>query len=112
MNLRRKGMIDTGRLINSVRYEIYTKGQSVGVNIGSFGTPYAAIHEFGGEFTNEMRRAMFASLRDRGRLKSNYQPKGVIRDNYIQPRPYLRPAMRSSQNFTVKILAKAMGIDK
>jgi phage gpG-like protein len=108
MNVRRYGMIDTGRLINSLRYETYKTTDSLGMKVGSFGTPYAAIHEFGGPFTEQMRRAMFADLGRRGRLKKG-GGKGVIRNNYIPPRPYLMPAVNSSRGFIVSTLRKALG---
>ncbi len=47
LNIRREGLIDTGRLINSIRYELYQDGDTAGVLVGSFGVPYAAVHEFG-----------------------------------------------------------------
>lgn len=109
MNVRRYGMIDTGRLINSLRHEVYKTQEGIGVKVGSFGTPYAAIHEFGGPFTEQMRRAMFADLARRGRLKKG-GGKGVIRGNYIPPRPYLMPAVNSSRPFILSILRKALGL--
>lgn len=51
LNIRKKGLIDTGRLVNSLRYEFYKPdGDGVGLRIGSFGVPYAAVWEFGGTF--------------------------------------------------------------
>lgn len=95
LNIRRKGIIDTGRLLNSIRTEFYTRGDVVGVRVGSFGVPYAAMHEFGGAFTDRQRRAMFASLRDRGRLGANRKTvdKGVIQGSRFRDRPYIRPAV-------------------
>ena len=109
MNVRRYGMIDTGRLINSVRHEVYKTPDGMGVKIGSFGVPYAAIHEFGGPFTEAMRRAMFASLARRNG-SGKYKNKGVIRDNFIRVRPYMRPALTSTRPFTLSILRKALGL--
>jgi phage gpG-like protein len=109
MNVRRYGMIDTGRLVNSLRYQIHKTDSGLGVKIGSFGVPYAAIHEFGGPFTEQMRRAMFAELARRGR-RGQGKNKGVIRDNYIRKRPYLRPAVNSSRPFMVSILRKVLGV--
>lgn len=93
-NIRRKGIIDTGRLLNSIRHEIYKKRDSVGVKVGSFGVPYAGMHEFGGPFTDPQRKAMFASLRERGKLGPSRQPgKGVVVGGRFMARPYLRPAL-------------------
>jgi len=39
--------IRTGNLINSLRWELFASKGIEGVSVGSFGVPYAAIHEFG-----------------------------------------------------------------
>lgn len=95
LNIRSKGIIDTGRLLNSIQTRFYKRDTKVGVNVGSFGVPYAALHEFGGPFTDRQRRAMFASLRERGRLgKGRLGPdKGVIQGGRFMGRPYLKPAL-------------------
>ncbi len=41
INVRRHRMVDTGRLINSLRWEFYRQGDTQGVYIGSFGVKYA-----------------------------------------------------------------------
>ncbi|MEY2859126.1 MAG: hypothetical protein RLZZ74_3439 [Cyanobacteriota bacterium] len=111
LNVRRYGMIDTGRLVNSIRYEFYRKGRSYGVRIGSFGVPYASINEYGGAFTESMRKAMFANLKERGRLgKGSPNKAPTIQGNYWRPRPYLRPALESEKDFIVEQLAKALGL--
>lgn len=93
-NIRRHGAIDTGRLFNSIRSEFYQQDSRVGVRVGSFDIPYAAMNEYGGAFTDRQRRAMFASLRDRGRLTPGTGlGKGVINGGMWLPRPYLRPAV-------------------
>lgn len=106
LNIRRKGIIDTGRLFNSIRHELYRRGPNItGVRIGSFGVPYAAMHEFGGPFTSQQRRAMFASLRDRGKLGPVRQPgKGIIRGNTFTARPFLRPAVEKHKARIVDII--------
>lgn len=109
LKVRGYGMIDTSRLIGSLRYEPYKMSNGIGMKVGSFGVPYAAIHEFGGPFTEQMRRAMFADLARRGKL-GRPGGKGVIRDNYIPPRPYLMPSVRSSQPFIISTLKKALGL--
>lgn len=95
LNIRRQGIIDTGRLFNSIRSQFYQRGDRVGVMVGSFGVPYAALHEFGGYISDRQRRAMFASLRERGRLAAGGkgEDKGVLQGNRMLSRPYLRPAI-------------------
>lgn len=105
-NIRRKGIIDTGRLLNSIRMELFKTPSSAGVRVGSFGVPYAAQHEFGGPFTDPQRRAMFASLRDRGRLAGPVRNpgKGIIQGNRFVARPYLRPALLTHRNRILDII--------
>lgn len=104
LNLRRKGVIDTGRLINSVQTTVYAHGSKVGVRVGPRGVPYAAMHEFGGPFTDRQRRAMFASLKDRGKLGRPYSPKGVIVGGRFRERPYLRPAVMTHRKRIIEII--------
>jgi len=102
-NIRRKQIVDTGRLINSIRHELYQRGDTVGVRVGSFGVPYAAQNEFGGPFTDNQRRAMFASLRRTGKLRRDRVSKGVIRGNTFSARPFLRPAVETHRQRIIEI---------
>jgi len=106
-NARRQGIVDTGRLINSLRYEYFRDGDVAGIRLGSFGVPYAALHEFGGPFTDRMRRAMFASIRKRGGPER--PNKGVIQGKRFRARPYLRPAVLESRNLIMNILREVAG---
>lgn len=104
INARRQGIIDSGRLINSIRFEFFEEEGKPGILVGSFGVPYAAINEFGGPFTDRQRRAMFAALARTGRLKKNYAPKGVILGNRWKARPYLGPAVNDNKQRILQIL--------
>ena len=46
-NIRSRGLIDRGHLINSISFKLFNQQGVDGVMVGSFGIPYAAIHEFG-----------------------------------------------------------------
>lgn len=107
MNIRRKGIIDTGRLLNSMRFEMFSEGDVAGIRAGSFGVPYAAMHEFGGKFTERQRRAMFWNLGRRGGPKR--PSKGVVRGGHFRARPYLRPAVAESRAFILAALRSVMG---
>jgi len=110
MEARRQGIWDTGRLINSIRHEFFRKGTVVGVMIGSFNVKYAAMHEFGGQFTDRMRRAMFAAMNRRGgRQRAS---KGVISGGRFKARPYLRPAFAKSRLFVIDTLRAAVTFAK
>lgn len=104
INIRRERIVDTGTLFNSIRYRISKTGNKSILEVGSFGVPYARMHEFGGPFTARQRKAMFASLRNRGKLKGNYTSKNVIQGNTFRARPYLRPAMEKNKNFIIDTL--------
>ena len=105
LNIRRHGAIDTGRLFNSIRSEFYTKGTRVGIKVGSFGVPYASMNEFGGTFSDQQRRAMFAALRDRGKLgPGKGVDKGVVQGGRFMARPYLRPAIMTHRNRIIDII--------
>lgn len=106
MNIRRQGIIDTGRLLNSIRFEPFHSGTVTGIKIGSFGVPYAAMHEFGGVFTPLMRRAMFANMARRSRPKG--KDKNVISDGRFRARPYLIPAIQKAQPLTIDLLREAL----
>lgn len=109
MNIRSKGIVSSGTLLNSIRFEPYREGEIVGIRVGSFGVKYAAMHEFGGAFTDRMRRAMFYSFRLRGRDKEK-KDKNVIRGGFFHSRPFLRPAIDESQEFIAdQIIAAITG---
>lgn len=111
MNLRRKRIVDQGRLLNSIRFQMVSNpNDTLGciVEIGAFGVPYAAHHEFGGVYSPKQMRAMFASLRDRGKLVKGKGGKGVMRGRYLPARPYLRPALVKHQERFIELLQEAI----
>lgn len=105
----RQGIVDRGHLINSLRYEFVNDRPGVtGINVGSFNVVYAAMNEFGGNFTDRQRRAMFASLNDRfgGKLPKRSKTS-VIQGNYWRPRPFIRPAVKMNQKYIVDMIRAA-----
>jgi len=106
LNVRRQGVIDTGRLFNSIRSIFYQRGDHVGISVGAFGVPYASMHEFGGIYTARQRRAMFASLRERGKIGKGGSGinKGVLVGDRLIARPYLRPAVLTQRNRILDII--------
>lgn len=93
-NLTKVGAIGTGRLRASGSFSIEASEQSAKLLIGFFGIKYARMVELGGPFTDRMRRAMFASFRERGQRPR--PGKGVIKGGQYQGRPYLGPALKAS----------------
>lgn len=105
-NLTRQGAISSGQLRARMAFRIEGNADVQRVLIGAFGVRYARMVEQGGAFTDAMRRAMFASFRERGLPPR--QGKGVITGNRYRARPYLAPALRQARATIVKLLREAL----
>lgn len=93
-NLNRSGAVDKGRLKASINFSIEGTRDLARLTVGVYGRKYARIVELGGPFTDEMRKAMFASFREMG-MKPR-AGKGIIKNGYYRARPYLAPALREA----------------
>jgi phage gpG-like protein len=98
LNVRRRGLIDTGRLMNSIRYEFTKDAKGEGIQVGSFGVPYAAVHEFG--FNGRVNVRAFTR---RGKPVQAHS-----RNVRIRQRPYLRPALAHARLFILDTLREAL----
>ncbi|MFQ5452256.1 MAG: HK97 gp10 family phage protein [Candidatus Paceibacterota bacterium] len=104
LNIRRKRIIDTGALVNSIIFEVSKNNKGGQVVVGSERIPYAKIHEFGHKtFSARMRRAMFHSIKSSGRRNPN-RDKDVIRGSVFRARPFLGPALFESKGDIMRIL--------
>jgi hypothetical protein len=134
LEARRQRIGDTGRLINSIRYELFThsaalavattsggagskSGYITGVNIGPFGTHYAKYHEYGADLPPNAVRAMFAAMRQRSQFRPQVAGKGVFTGNaktggHLKARPFMRPALVKNQKFIIDTLRAAVGFSK
>lgn len=99
INIRRQHLIDTGTLLNSIKYVLFQRGVTSGVEVGSFGVPYAAAHEFGFEgpvnvrsFTRNQTVAFGKRIPAKPVTVSAH-----TRFMRVRERPYLRPAVRKVQ---------------
>jgi phage gpG-like protein len=108
INIRQKGIVDTGRLLNSIRYEIENQGKRSIVRVGSFGVPYAGTHEFGTTFTDKMRRGMFAALRRQGRRQRGKDKNVIVGGRFIA-RPFIGPALVQHRQKIRDILRSLIG---
>ncbi len=109
INVRRAKLIDTGRLINSIQYEFFKEGSIPGIRVGSFGVPYARIHEFG--FNGSV------SIREHKRLMTKVygkivEPKLVTvkqhsRHMNITGHQYLGKAVESNRDFIIDTIREA-----
>lgn len=106
LNIRRNRLIDTGNLLNSIRYQLFQRGEVQGVTVGSYGVPYAAVHEFGFTGTQNVRaherqvnQAFGRSIRP-----TTASVRSFSRNVNIRARPYVRPAMRKHGQRITEIL--------
>lgn len=112
INIRQRQLIDTGRLINSIRYEFYKDGDVSGIKIGSFGVPYAAVHEFGfsGVVSVREHKRLMTKAFGRDIPAQQVTVKPHERFARIKARPYLRPAVRKHQNLAINLLREALHV--
>lgn len=101
-----QGAVDEGFLRASIAFKIESSGDISTVTVGAFGVKHARIVEFGGAFTDQMRKAMFASFRNQGKPKR--PGKGIISGGFYRARPYLGPAVRQSRGEVKGILKSVM----
>ena len=93
MNIRRKQIVDTGTLMNSIKFRLYKQGIISGVVVGSFGVPYAAAHEFGFD-GNIMVTPKTMRTKAFGKATKPYLVAPYRRRHHVRARPYLRPAVK------------------
>jgi len=88
-NIRKKNIVDTERLLSSLRAIITDRG--TGLRVGT-DVVYAQFHEKGSTaVTDDQRKAIFARLREEGKLGK--PSKGLLSGGNFTARPYLGPAV-------------------
>ena len=106
INVRNKHIIDTGTLLNSIRYRLFQMGSVSGVTVGSYGVPYAAAHEFG--FQGPVTVRSHTRVKAFGRPTKPYTVPQYTRFQRVAERPYLRPAVKSVQVEIVELIRGLM----
>lgn len=107
---KRQGIIDTGSLLNSIRYEIEQSGNTAFLTVGSFGIKYAAMNEFGGKMSRRQVQKMFSEIRIRkGYSKVPRAGKGIVTvykdgTGYWRPRPFIFRALKEKKNFIFRVM--------
>lgn len=96
-NIRTNRLIDRGHLINSISFKTFNQNNVDGVMVGSFGIPYAAIHEFGFKGLVEVRN----------HLRRGANVRAHSRNINVPARPYLRPAVTKHKDLIINILRAA-----
>lgn len=102
LNIRRQGLLDTGRLFNSIRYEMEQDGPRARLIVGSFNVPYAAVHEFGHRGTHTVRAYTRSSFNG-----TVFEVRSHSRRVNIPARPYLSPAIHTHRNRIIDLLREA-----
>ena len=106
-NVTGQGLIDTGNLRARILYRVTQTKDSAVLEVGSFGVPYAAIHEFGYKGPQSVpAHQRFMSIAF-GRAMKNPRKVDIsahIRQQNIPARPYVRPALQKHQNFILDII--------
>lgn len=102
-----RALIDTGRLINSIGFNVNRKGPVHTLTVGSFSVPYAAVHEFG--FSGIQRIRQHRRLQTEA-FGKKIPPRSVTvrahgRRVNIPARPFIRPAIKKRGPRIVTILA-------
>lgn len=102
LNIRAHGLIDTGRLINSIRWQIIQKDQGQELQVGSFGVPYARRWEYG--FQGDVR------VRSHERRLKNkvINVREHMRRVNLPGKPYLRPAFTLHSRRIAEMIAKGL----
>jgi hypothetical protein len=111
VNVRRHGLIDTGRLINSLRWEFYRREGVQGIRIGSFGVPYAAFWEFGYHGSFPVRAHNRLITRAFGKpLKQAVVARVRTHTRRVDQtaKPYLRPAYELHKDRVVQYILEAL----
>jgi phage gpG-like protein len=100
LNIRQQKLVDRGHLMNSISFKLFNNKGVDGVMVGSFGIPYAAIHEFGFKGLVQVREHL--------RRGVNVMAHG--RNVNVPARPYLRPAVTKHRDLIINIIRAAVKI--
>lgn len=98
----------------AARYAALRNAGVTGVRVGSFGVPYAAIHEFGFKGVVRVPAHQRSITRAFGRP---IEPRSVSvrphsRRMNIRKRPYVGPALEQRRDLILKILSSEINSDK
>lgn len=97
---RRSGLnVRTGALLNSIQSQVVDEGEEIVGYVGSYGVPYAAVHEFGHNFPARMVLPRFKkALHWVGSDGKDFFSRGHQIGPYRVPaRPYIRPALEENK---------------
>jgi len=94
-----RDLIETGALFNSIRHQVARSRNSATIRAGSYGIPYAAIHEFGAD--NQM---VNVKAHERTIGGAPFPVRAHTRLINVAARPYIRPAVGQLRSRIIEIL--------
>ena len=105
-NIQTKRIVDTGTLLNSIRFRLFQRGKIAGVKVGSWGVPYAAAHEFGfnGPVTVRNHQRLIHQAFGRPIEARMVDVSAHQRMMRVRARPYLNPAVKSVRKQMLEII--------
>ena len=100
LNVRRRGLVDTGALLNSITSSLVTLKPDVArIEWGSVGVRYAATHEFG------LKGVINIPAHSRTRKSGNtHTVRAHSRQVNFRERPYIRPSLIQQRRKILQIL--------
>lgn len=107
LNVRRRHLIDTGNLINSISHRLEADDRGIAVRAGSFGVPYARIHEYGFSGPEQVKAHQRLQTMAFGRPMQKPRKvdvRGHVRIMAMPIRAYLRPAFDSMRDRILEIV--------
>jgi len=109
INIRQQGLIDTGTLLNSIRYDFTREGNRFGLNIGSYGVKYAASHEFGhkGIVTVRSHTRIISQAFGKRIDPMAIQVRSHTMKMNMRKRPYVVPAVNKHKSQIIDLIRAA-----
>lgn len=107
INIGRQKLIDTGNLLNSIKYYVLQTRESAKLDVGSYGVPYAAVHEFGFRGSVSVPAHQRFMKKAFGRNMKNPREVDIsahIRRVDIPSRPYVKPALIKHRQFIIDLI--------
>jgi hypothetical protein len=101
----KKDIISTGKLLSKINYRISETQNKISLTVSPFGIKYALIQERGARRTPQSRQAMFAKLRETGRLGAKV---GKMSPSRHFARPFMEPAFNRHAFKTISLLRELM----
>lgn len=110
LNIRQQGLIDTGNLLNSIRYELINENGKKGIRLGSFGVKYAAAHEYGfkGIVTKRSHTRTISQAFGKRIPARPVTVRSHSSSMNVRKRPFIKPAIQKHKSQIIDIIRLAL----